>query len=87
MLLVDRLNKSYNDTKVLKDISFSISESSITSIVGSNGSGKSTLLRTLIRLIEPDDGKILFLDTDITKAKKRELKKVRFTSWICLSKT
>ncbi|MEA1913914.1 MAG: phosphonate ABC transporter ATP-binding protein [Campylobacterota bacterium] len=75
--MVENLSKSYNDTKVLKDISFSIDEGSITAIVGSNGSGKSTLLRTLLRLIEPDEGNISFLGKDITGLKKKQLRKVR----------
>jgi len=75
--LVKKLNKSYAGTKVLNDISFSIEESSITSIIGSNGSGKSTLLRSLLRLIEPDSGNIHFLGDDITKIKKKKLRKVR----------
>jgi phosphonate transport system ATP-binding protein len=75
--LVKKLNKSYGDTRVLKDISFAINESSTTSIIGSNGSGKSTLLRSLLRLIEPDSGNIHFLGDDITKIKKKKLRKVR----------
>jgi phosphonate transport system ATP-binding protein len=75
--LVQKLNKSYNGTKVLNDVSFSIQEGTITSIVGSNGSGKSTLLRSLLRLIEPDSGSIEFLGEDITKLKKKKLRKIR----------
>lgn len=71
-----KLNKSYNNSKVLENVSFSIKEGSITSIVGSNGSGKSTLLRSLLRLIEPDSGDIYFLDMEITKIKKRNLEKL-----------
>ncbi|HHH21058.1 MAG TPA: phosphonate ABC transporter ATP-binding protein [Nitratifractor sp.] len=77
ILLVKNLNKSYAQTKVLTDVSFAINEGTTTSIIGSNGSGKSTLLRTLLRLIEPDSGEIHFLDRDITKIKKKELRKVR----------
>lgn len=71
------LNKSYDDAKVLKDISFVIRENSTTSIIGSNGSGKSTLLRSLLRLIEPDSGSIYFMGDDITKIKNNKLRKVR----------
>lgn len=75
--MVKNLVKSYNGTKVLNDVSFSIQEGSIISIVGSNGSGKSTLLRSLLRLIEPDSGTIHFLGENITKIKKKKLRKVR----------
>ncbi len=75
--MVKKLNKSYKGTQVLNDISFSIVEGSITSIIGSNGSGKSTLLRSLLRLIEPDSGEIYFLDEEISKMKKKKLRKVR----------
>ena len=74
---MEKLNKSYKDTKVLNDISFSIEKGSITSIIGSNGSGKSTLLRCLLRLIEPDNGQIYLFEKDITKIKKKKLRKIR----------
>lgn len=58
----DRVSLSYRkERRVLTDISFRISPKRTLGIVGSSGSGKSTIVRLLMRLIEPDRGKI-FLD-------------------------
>ena len=43
ILEAEHLCKSFGQTKVLKDISFSLEESQVLSIIGSSGSGKTTL--------------------------------------------
>ena len=58
LLEVENLSKSFDNTKVLKDISFSLDKGSALSIIGSSGSGKTTLLRCLNFLETPDTGKI-----------------------------
>jgi len=46
-------------------------------ILGASGSGKSTLLRCLIGLEEPDEGQVLIAGTDIFRARRRELARLR----------
>ena len=46
-------------------------------LVGESGCGKSTLGRTLLRLLEPTEGEIVFDGTDLTTLSRRELKAVR----------
>jgi cobalt/nickel transport system ATP-binding protein len=55
------------DQIALQDISFSVSDGEILSIIGSNGSGKSTLLHLLSGLVFPSKGKILFNGTELNK--------------------
>lgn len=45
LLELNHVEKSFGDLSVLKDISLSVSEGEIVSIIGPSGSGKSTLLR------------------------------------------
>ncbi len=56
ILEVEHICKSFEKTEVLKDISFSLEEGEVLSIIGSSGSGKTTLLRCLNFLERPDSG-------------------------------
>ena len=62
ILEVKNISKSFGNTKVLKDVSFSLEEGEVVSIIGSSGSGKTTLLRCLNFLETPDDGVIKVMD-------------------------
>lgn len=59
ILKVKNINKSFNGLKVLEDVSFSLTERSITSLFGENGSGKSTLFNIISGFLKPDNGNIL----------------------------
>lgn len=59
ILEVRHLEKSFDKLKVLKDISLTVENGEILSIIGSSGSGKSTFLRCLNRLEKIDRGEIV----------------------------
>ncbi len=83
ILEVEHLSKSFGQTEVLKDISFSLEESQVLSVIGSSGSGKTTLLRCLNFLEKPNKGiirvkdKTLFDGDDATTKKDSEIRKNR----------
>ena len=52
--------KSFDERKILKDVTFSLHKSEIMAIVGKSGCGKTTLLRILANLELPDSGELLF---------------------------
>ena len=58
ILEVQHVSKSFGNTEVLKDISFSLEKGKVLSLIGSSGSGKTTLLRCLNFLEQPDGGVI-----------------------------
>jgi branched-chain amino acid transport system ATP-binding protein len=60
MLVIEGLNVFYGAIQALNDVSLSVGEGEIVSIIGSNGAGKSTLLRTISGLIEPRSGSVAF---------------------------
>lgn len=66
---VENLSFSYfgSDRKVIDDISFTIKGGQTVAIVGHNGAGKSTLVKLLMRLYEPDSGKICLNDREISE--------------------
>ena len=59
LLELNHVEKSFGDLSVLKDISLSVSEGEIVSIIGPSGSGKSTLLRCATMLETMDHGEIV----------------------------
>ena len=71
ILEMNHVQKSFNDNTlhVLKDISLSVSEGEVVSIIGPSGSGKSTLLRCINLLEEADSGHIWFDGQDLMDLK------------------
>lgn len=63
--------------EVLKGLTFDIPKGEVLGIVGGSGSGKSTLGRALIRLVEPDEGAILFEGVDIAHMREDALRPLR----------
>ena len=61
------VKKSFDDKEVLKDISFSVKEGEVVSIIGPSGSGKSTLLRCATFLERLDAGAISYLENEVVK--------------------
>lgn len=62
LLTIDGLTYCYplHEKKVLDDISFTINEGEIISVVGTNGAGKSTLCKALCGFIQPQSGKLIW---------------------------
>nr|WP_064092528.1 amino acid ABC transporter ATP-binding protein [Rossellomorea aquimaris] len=76
MIKVEKLNKSFGDLHVLKDIDVSVKESDVVCLIGASGSGKSTLLRCLNFLELKDDGKVIFEGEEINQD-THDLNKIR----------
>lgn len=67
LLEVQGLVKRFGNRIVLNGISFTLEEGETKVIMGPSGCGKSTLLRCLNRLMDPDEGRVLFRGEDVTR--------------------
>jgi len=66
ILRVENLSKDFSGLQVLFGVNLEISEGERHAIIGPNGAGKSTLFNIITGLYRPSNGKIFFLDKDIT---------------------
>jgi polar amino acid transport system ATP-binding protein len=66
ILRIEDLHKAFQNTEVIKGISFEVKEKEVVVIIGPSGTGKSTLLRCINLLTRPDQGRIWLEDQEIT---------------------
>ena len=86
LLEMKHVEKSFDGVSVIKDISLSVGEGEIVSIIGPSGSGKSTLLRCATMLETMDSGELIYMgkkaawsdgEGKMAYASKKELKQIR----------
>jgi branched-chain amino acid transport system ATP-binding protein len=72
LLDVQDLSVSYGRVRALQNVSLSLSEGEIVTVLGANGAGKSTLLRTIAGAVSPLSGRISFAGEEVTGRPVRE---------------
>ncbi len=65
-ITIENVSKAFGDTQALDDINLEIEPGEIFFLLGPSGCGKTTLIRTLAGFTQPDTGRILFNQTDMT---------------------
>lgn len=66
MLKVNNIDVYYGAIHALKNVSITVNQGEIVTLIGCNGAGKSTLLKTLSGLLQPQNGGIVFLGKKVT---------------------
>ncbi|MGI6082150.1 MAG: amino acid ABC transporter ATP-binding protein [Limnochordia bacterium] len=80
MLQVNDLHKKYGNEVALAGVTLSVARGEVVVLMGPSGCGKSTLLRSINRLVEPDEGEIVFdgqsvrdMDDDMLRSYRRRV--------------
>jgi phospholipid/cholesterol/gamma-HCH transport system ATP-binding protein len=77
MIDVKKITKSFEGKEVLEDISTTFDKGKTNLIIGRSGSGKTVFMKSLIGLLVPDSGEILYDGRNIITMPKKELKNLR----------
>jgi len=73
MLEIRNLDVAYGHAKVLHDVSLDIERGEMAFFIGRNGAGKTTLLKTIIGLLKPQNGSIVYQGQEITGLSPEDL--------------
>jgi phospholipid/cholesterol/gamma-HCH transport system ATP-binding protein len=77
MIRLERVRKRFGAQEVLRGVNLSIRAGSTLALLGPSGVGKSVLLKTVIGLVEPDEGEIWVGEVELTGARERVVEAVR----------
>ena len=67
LLQVDNINVYYGAIHALKELSLSVDDGEIVTLIGANGAGKTTTLKTISGLLRSKTGRVMFKNQDISK--------------------
>lgn len=73
MLEVKNLSVSYGAIEAVKDISFTVNDGEIVSLIGANGAGKTTTLHTITGLIPAKSGSVMYNGVDLLKTHNNKI--------------
>ncbi len=77
MIVLESLTKSFGHSCVLKGLSLEVRDGQNTVIIGPSGSGKSVTLKLIVRLLEPDSGRVMVDGEDVGDMDRDELAALR----------
>ena len=67
LLEVRNVHAGYGEVQILWDANLELEQGKLTALVGSNGAGKTTLLRSVMGLVKPWQGQVLYRGHDVSK--------------------
>jgi len=73
MLEINNLSVNYGGIQALQDVSLSVNQGEIVTLIGANGAGKTTTLRTISRLVAPRSGQIIYDGKNVTNLRPDQI--------------
>jgi branched-chain amino acid transport system ATP-binding protein len=73
VLEINNLSVNYGGIQALQDVSLTVNEGEVVTLIGANGAGKTTTLRTISRLVSPRSGQILYSGKNITNLRPDQI--------------
>jgi ABC-2 type transport system ATP-binding protein len=72
-IIVDKIQKSFGNTRAVDDVSFVVNGGEIFGLLGPNGAGKTTAIRIILDIFKPDKGSVTILGGPMSEAKKNRI--------------
>lgn len=76
LLQVHALNAFYGPAQVLFDLSFEVQRGEVLALLGRNGAGKSTTMKAIMGMLTGSQGRVVFRDHDISRAKAHQISRL-----------
>ena len=73
MLEINNLSVNYGGIQALQDVSLTVNEGEVVTLIGANGAGKTTTLRSISRLVSPRSGEIMYNGKNITSLRPDQI--------------
>ncbi len=73
MLYVEKIQKTFGDFKAVNGAGLTVEKGQLVAVIGPNGAGKTTLFNLITGQLQPDQGRIVFNDEDISKLQPFEI--------------
>jgi branched-chain amino acid transport system ATP-binding protein len=73
---IEKLISGYGNKNILHGVNIKIEKAQVTTLIGRNGVGKTTLMETIMGFLKPKEGRITFMDKDISKDKPHKISKM-----------
>ncbi len=77
LLRIEHLSVIFNKQEVLKDLNLTIQRGQTIAIIGESGCGKTVFMKTLVGLIRPTEGRVLFDNRSLSETSPTDLAKIR----------
>lgn len=76
MLELQTINSHYGKAHILNDLSFTLGEGEVVSLLGRNGAGKTTTVKSIMQLVKPSSGDVLFKGKSLTRLAAHQVAKL-----------